>query len=197
MTRKMDRDEAFSRQDVRVKVYFPIRWTGALDPGDLAEEIRSHRSCDRFTTPPTAFTDLPTDLADLTEFQEMSPHIYSMWMSIERRLDHVIRLLSQKVFDAPEMERGYCLNLSAGGALLRLMEKPERGQKLLVRMNPPTFPLFILEIIAVAKSVAPDAEKGGGWLVSVEFEAINDQDREDLITYIFKRQREILRSKSG
>jgi len=189
-------EESFERQDVRVSVYFPVRWRIAENPEDLVEEINNHRTCDRFTTPPTAFTDLPSDLADLTEFQEMSPHIYRMWMTLERKLDHIIRLLNQKVFDDPGMEEGFCLDISAGGAMIRTAKKVEPGERLLVRMAPPTFPMFIIEVVALVKSAEPDEAREGKWIISVEFEALNHSDREDLITYIFKRQREILRKKS-
>lgn len=193
---RMDRNEFYDRQDVRVAVYFPVRWRKTEDPENLAEEIRNHRTSDRFTTPPTAFSDLPSDLADLTEFQEMSPHIYSMWMSMERKMDHIIRLLSQKVFDDPRFELGYCLNLSAGGALLRLASELKPGDILQARFTPPTFPLYIAEAVSSVKSVEPDKEREGQWLVNISFDTINKNDKEDLVSYIFKRQREILRDKA-
>ncbi|VAX16169.1 hypothetical protein MNBD_NITROSPINAE04-1512 [hydrothermal vent metagenome] len=192
----MDHNNPGERNDVRVAVFFPIRWKKPDNVADLSAEIENHRTCDRFATPPTAFTDLPSDLSDITEFQEMEPHTLTMWMSLERKLDHIIRRIDQKTFDNPNMEQGRCLNISAGGAYLRISKKLAVGDTIQARLAPPTFPLFIVEILGVVMSIKPDKNNKGDFLVSVSFTAINHSDREDLITYVFKRQREILREKS-
>ncbi len=192
----MERSDISGRDSVRVSVFFPARWRRIEDAEDLGLEIESHRTCDRFTTPPTAFSDLPSDLNDLTQFQEMSPQIYTLWMSLERKIDYLIRMINPKVFDDPSMEQCICIDLSAGGAHLRMEAHVKEEDKLLIRLTPPTFPLFILEAIVTVKMVEIDKENEGRSLIRVEFSSINLGDKEDLISYIFKRQREILRLKS-
>lgn len=193
----MGAKEISGRRNIRVSVFFPILWRRADDNAeDLAAEIENHKTSDRFTTPPTAFADLPSDLSDLAEFKEMSPHTFTVWMTIERKLDYIIRALNPKIFSDPEMERSVCLNLSAGGANIRIKPKMKKGDMLLVRFTLPTFPLFIVEALAKVKSQAEDKEKKNEWLTRIRFESINLGDKEDLIAYVFKRQREILRLKS-
>ena len=55
------------RENVRVKVLFPVRWKTCAISGDLADLIRCHRTSDRFCAPPPSFADLPADLTDLTD----------------------------------------------------------------------------------------------------------------------------------
>lgn len=192
----MERNDISERDSVRVSVFFPAKWRRAEDAEDLGLEIESHRTSDRFTTPPTAFSDLPSDLNDLTEFQEMSPHTLTLWMSMERKLDYLIRMINPNVFDDPSMEQCICIDLSSGGAHLRMEAHVKVEDKLLLRLAPPTFPQFIVEAVVIVKSVEVDNENEGRSLIRVEFSSINLNDKEDLISYIFKRQREILRLKS-
>lgn len=64
-------------------------------------------------------------------------------------------------------------------------------------MSPPIFPVFLVEAVGKVISSKQDAEKEGEWVANLEFTAINTSDSEDLISFIFKRQREILRDGSG
>ncbi len=189
----MDRNKATERENVRVEVFFPVRWRTPADPDGLARTITNHRTCDRFSAPPTAFSDLPADLTDLAEFQETSPHIYRMWMSLERKLDHIIWLHSKISFEDPDMEDSVCLNLSVGGASLQTSRELSIGETIHLRMTPPMFPVFIVEALGKVIASEKDPETEGKWVAGVEFTAINTSDSEDLISFIFKRQREILR----
>ena len=185
------------RESVRVDVYFPVRWKRSGDPTHISSIIQSHRTCDRFSAPPSAVADLPADLTELTEFQETTPHIYRMWMSIERKLDHIIWSINKDQYDDPEMEEGICINMSQGGASILVSSQVPVGEFVQLRMMPPTFPVFLVEIVGKTLSCSPDPDSRGKWTLGLEFTALNSNDREDLITYIFKRQREILRDGSS
>jgi len=192
----MNRDNTAGRENVRVEVFFPIRWRKPEDVGDLKKSIINHRTCDRFSAPPTAFADLPVDLTDLTEFQETSPHIYRMWMALERKIDHIIWLMNKNVFDDPGMDDGVCLDLSVGGASALISQEISVGDEIHLRMSPPIFPVFLVEAVGKVLSSEKDEEKENKWVTNLEFTAINTSDSEDLISFIFKRQREILRDGS-
>lgn len=193
----MDRDNSASRENVRVEVFFPIRWRMPEDIGDLKKSIINHRTCDRFSAPPSTFADLPADLIDLTEFQETSPHIYRMWMALERKLDHLIWLMNKNTFVDSGMDDGACLDLSVGGASVQISKKLSAGDEIHLRMSPPIFPVFLVEAVGKVLSSDKDSEKEDKWVTNLEFTAINTSDSEDLISFIFKRQREILRDGPG
>lgn len=193
----MDADSSTPRENVRVDVFFPIRWRIPEEVGDLKKSIINHRTCDRFSAPPTTFADMPADLVDLTEFQETSPHIYRMWMTLERKLDHLIWLMNKNTFVDSGMEDGVCLDLSVGGASVLISRNLSAGEEIHLRMSPPIFPVFLVEAVGRVISSGKDSEKEDKWVASLEFTAINTSDSEDLISYIFKRQREILRDASS
>jgi len=192
----MERDNISERGNVRVSVYFPVRFRLPSDPDHLADLITSHRTCDRFGAPPSAFSDMPSDLTDLTEFQETSPHLFSMWMSLERKIDHLIWMTHKETFEDRDMEQGVCIDMSAGGACIQTDRALAPGNTIHMRMSPPTFPVFLIETLGVVISSHRNERDKGKWSTRVEFTAINKSDQEDLITYIFKRQREILRDTS-
>jgi len=193
---EMDRENSAGRENVRVEVFFPIRWRKPENTDDLKKSIINHRTCDRFSAPPTAFADLPADLTDLAEFQETSPHIYRMWMALERKIDHIIWLMNKNVFDDADMDDGVCLDLSVGGASVQISQELLVGEEIHLRMSLPMFPVFLVEAVGKALSSKQDVEKEGKWIANLEFTAINTSDSEDLISFIFKRQREILRDGS-
>jgi len=190
----MDREEKSERAAVRVNASFGInlRPLGEGEEG-LALEIENHPTSDRYHAPPASFADLPADLNDLAEFQEMQPHIYRMWMTLERKLDYLIRLQNPAVFDDPSMTEYFCIDLSAGGARVRFDDAPTPGKRYLFRLTPPVFPALLVE--AVGTVIGVEEDEAGSKIVSFEFTALNIEDREALITYLFKRQREILRQK--
>ncbi len=191
----MKPNENNERSSVRVPVYFPLRYRPLAEPSDWeVEAIRHHRTCDRFGAPPTAFTDLPGDLNDLNEFQEMQPTLFRMWMSLERKMDHLIWQENRAAWEeTANTFEGRCVDLAAGGAGISLTDPPAVGRRLILRIAPPTFPPFLLETAAEVVRHDPDPTDPSRTLVSTSFVAINDHDREDLISYLFKRQREILR----
>lgn len=193
----MDRDSLGARENVRVEVFFPIRWRIPEDVGDLKKSIINHRTSDRFSAPPSTFADLPADLVDLTEFQETSPHIYRMWMALERKLDHIIWQMNKDTFVDDKMEDAACLDLSVGGASIQISRQLSAGDEIHLRMSPPIFPVFLVEAVGKVISSEKNLEKEGLWITYLEFTAINTSDSEDLISFIFKRQREILRDGSG
>jgi hypothetical protein len=189
----MNQNDGSERTSVRVPVWFPVRYKKLDDDAWTINEVESHRTCDRFGAPPNAFADLPADLNDLTEFQEMEPTVFRMWMTLERKLDHVIWLINRDTFEDPTFSVGRCIDLSAGGARLSITDTFADGERLLVRITPPTFPALVIEVVADVLRTDPDPSDEKRRIISITFAAINPYDREDLISYLFKRQREILR----
>lgn len=177
---------------ISVPVLFKARWRVAPDADTLREEIYHHRTSDRLTTPPPSFTDMPQDLAELAEFQKTSPHIYRMWVALERKLDYLINMASQTPAGAQNLEECFCSSVSEGGLRLRMGKELRVGDIIFVSLTFPSYPLMTIDSLARVTKTQPRPEKEGEWAVTAEYYAINDVDREDVIQYVFKRQREIL-----
>jgi len=162
--------------------------------GDIDEKINSvkyHKTSDRLGLPPQA-DEIPTDLDNVRDLGDIPGYILKMWLSLERKLDTLLQFASAESRHLDGGQLCKIVNISKNG----LTFKPD-GDSLsqtffLIRVSPPTFPPFsidvVVEVEANQKADAKDCYK-------TIFKAINEDDRELLITYIFKRQREILRMK--
>lgn len=184
--------EPFIHGFISVPVLFRAKWRTAPDAETLREEIIHHRTSDRLTTPPPSFTDMPQDLAELADFQKTSPHIYRMWTTLERKLDYVINLMSQNPANKQNMEECVCASVSEGGLRLRIGKEPRPGDIIFVSLSFPTYPLMTIDALVRVTQTQSRPEKAGEWAVTAEYDAINDIDLEDVIQYVFKRQREMI-----
>lgn len=187
-----DGDERFIHGFISVPVLFKARWRTAPDSEILKEEIYHHRTSDRLTAPPPSFTDMPQDLAELAEFQKTSPHIYRMWVALERKLDYIVNMMNQAPASAQNMQECLCSSVSEGGLRLRMDKELRIGDIIFVSLTFPSYPLMTIDSLVRVAKIQPRPEKEGEWVVTGEYYAINDVDMEDVIQYVFKRQREIL-----
>jgi hypothetical protein len=189
-----DVDKTAQREAHRVDTSFPVefRRLNENELADIEEEINSHRTNDRLGLP-SPHSDLPSDLEDLKDYQEMSPQILNMWLSIDQKLDALMKLSRQKALRVPNAREGIIKDISSKGIKIKIYDKLKHGEFILLRISPPTFPSFTLD--AVGKVLKLDSSEGDQKIYNVEFTALNSDDREMLITYVFKRQREILRGR--
>jgi hypothetical protein len=136
------------------------------------------------------------DMVDLDDFKEIYPWLFRMWTSIERRLDFIVQLLHRAREENVQMVQGTCKSLSAAGLSFHARGAVEPGTQIYLRVQPPCFPVILVEMIGLVQRCEPVPGQESRWAVSVNYAAFNSEDREELIGYIFKRQREMLRRKS-
>lgn len=186
--------EASARGAVRVDTSFKIEFRRLQESelDEIVEEITSHRTNDRLGYPPSE-SDLPADLDNLKDYQETTSQVMKMWISIEQKLNVLIKLAGDKAHGIPNAEKGIVKDISAKGLMMKTEAELKKGEYLMLRISPPTFPSFILD--TVGKVISSDPAGKGGRHCKVAFSALNPDDREILIAYVFKRQREILRSR--
>ena len=187
-----DKNENFIHGFISVPVLFKASWRAAPDADILREEILHHRTSDRLTSPPPSFTDMPQDLAELADFQKTSPHIYRMWITLERKMDYIINMMSQIPSHKQNMEECVCSAVSEGGLRLRMNKELRPGEIFFVSLTFPSYPLMTIDALVRVADIQPRLEKEGEWIVTAGYHAINDIDLEDVIQYVFKRQREMI-----
>ncbi|MBI4666788.1 MAG: PilZ domain-containing protein [Nitrospinae bacterium] len=180
---------------VSVPVCFTARWRVAEEPDKLAREIINHRTSDRFTAPPPSFTELPEDMMEMAEFKRANPHLFRMWMALEKKMDYVISLLSSSAKKDEQMGDALCMAVSEGGLKFQVQQPPKIGDKVQTRLTFPSYPMLTIEALAQVTGVEPSVDPAGEFVVTGAFTAINHMDKEDMIQYLFKRQREILQKK--
>ena len=186
--------DSSARGAVRVDTSFALEFRHLQESElhDIVEEITSHRTNDRLGYPPPE-SDLPADLDNLKDYQETTSQVMKMWVSIEQKLNVLIKLAGDKAHGIVNAEKGIVKDISAKGLMMKTEAELKEGEYLMLRISPPTFPSFILDAVGKVLSCGP----GGKDMrhCKVEFTALNPDDREILIAYVFKRQREILRSR--
>jgi hypothetical protein len=155
--------------------------------------ITNHRTSDRLGLPPPS-EEYPTDPTKFQDFQDAPDIIRKMWLSIDQKLDTLIRHIGKKETQLKNSDKGLVIRLSRSLAEFQTGKPLKMGDTLHLRFSPPTFPPFTIDIAGRVSGIA-DPESGGTGLklYKIEFVALNIDDRELLISYIFKRQREILR----
>lgn len=190
------------RQAIRVEVSFQIHYRMILPDQliDLKDEIVNHRTVDKLGLPPVSIADLPSDLEELEDLEEIRvihPWIFKMWTSLERRLDYIAQLLTRSKDSETDLAQGICKSLSATGLSFHAREAIEPGERIYLRVQPPSFPLILVDMVGLVQRCDPVPDQENRWGISVNYDAFNSEDREELISYIFKRQREMLRRKSS
>ncbi len=187
-----DSEEINKREAVRVDTSFPVEFILLEEAGhaDVVEEITNHGTDERLGIPPPAH-GLPADMDNLKDYQEASPLVMKMWLSIDQKLDALMKIIGGQTHRLPDALKAMVKNISSKGVMLKAGKELAVGQHILIRMVPPVFPSFTID--AVGKVIEIDPTRPDGKHYNVEFTALNADDKEYLITYIFKRQREILR----
>lgn len=118
---------------------------------------------------------------------------------LDKKLDFMISLL-QTDTRTQEAEFIRCgLNISGSGIRFPSQQIYEKGDLLWIAMMVPTLPTLRVEAVAqvarVNKSAKLEDKLPGAIMdVSSKFVSINPTHKEEILRYIFKRQREILRS---
>lgn len=93
-------------------------------------------------------------------------------------------------------ETGECINLSGTGITMLIAEELKMNTLLELSIEPSVYPPLLIIALGKVKRVRPSTnKKKGGFEISINIGAINEDDRDELIKYIFKRQREMISSR--
>jgi PilZ domain len=131
----------------------------------------------------------------LTQYDELpEPHekaLTDCLRILNAKLDTIIKLLAFQARDYGSL-RHEDVNISAGGLSAFVAGDFQPGNMVEIRLMLPNAPYAVFYIYGLVVSIE---EVVGRQLVSVEFTLIDDDIREQIVKYVFERQREILRQK--
>ena len=109
------------------------------------------------------------------------------------RQDEILKKITSQDQEEDIYETGECIDISGTGVNMLVSENLSEETLLELNIEPPIHPA--IQIIALGKITrecpSRDKEKSG-YEISVAFTAINEDDREALIKYIFQRQSELI-----
>ncbi len=186
------------RGSIRVAVNFPLSFTPISEKefGDIKDTFCAHTTSDREGRP-SLRQDLPS-LNDMEKEMEetLGQGFLQMWRLIDHKLNLIYSTLMKESFGEWERE-GICVEL--GGWGLKLVDREgvvKSGDRLKMRISPLTYPPFSIVVLGTVQRAENKENEHGDPLceAAVAFDTINRDDQEGLIAYLFKRQREIIRS---
>ena len=183
-----------SRSFLRVDAFMPVKYHRITpEQFETRRNLLVHTGSaerDGMGSPPAPF--LPDEMDGATG---IPPELAHELQSIHKKLDFIIKALGlqtkSSLFGQPPVE----VNISGSGMSFITTEHVGAGALLEIEILLPLYSGTIIGLIAkvvrsdvVGRDEAPQFETG------VRFEAINEDDRELIIRYVFKRQRELLRA---
>lgn len=138
------------------------------------------------------------DWSSLENEKDCSPSFIKILSYIDNKLnliisrqDEIFKNISALKDKKEEFEEGKCIDISGEGMKINLPLGLKEGTMLDLYISPSISPPITIVTIGEIIKVWPKNKKTPeGFKVSVRFMAINEYDRESLIKYIYKRQRE-------
>lgn len=133
--------------------------------------------------------------AILAEFQaltDVEDKVLSDWLKmLNAKLDSIINMLTfqREGFGSLPFAQ---VNISGGGLGFNSREKYNQGDVLEMKMILPTMPPVALYIYGEVVKVE---QQINGYAVAVKFIAMDEDIRDEIVKFVFRRQREILREK--
>lgn len=137
----------------------------------------------------TSFESALTGHQEMPELEDKV--LFECLRILSAKLDAIIQMLAsqKKEYEYLPLQQ---VNISAGGLSTSAMEPVAEGDMVEVRMMLPTAPFFVFYVYGVVVGVEQAASN---WRVSVEFTVIDEDIREQIVKFVFERQREILRKR--
>jgi len=186
------------RQDVRIydRIYFKSeflchrnRKTEVL-PATL-ERIRSNKLIiDSFLKGRYGYPG-----ADEEPYTRESPYNQAVW-EINRKLDLLIHMYLEEEFRELMKTSPKDVNISASGIRFISRQSFEKGDLLEINLILPMVPLLFIRLVGEVIRIKPvTSYETQQYAVAVKFIQMDPESKDDVIRYLFRRQRELLRKR--
>jgi hypothetical protein len=167
----------------------------------------SSRTASRSATRSSDTEAFSFDWSHIEDEVDFDPVLVKILFYLDQKIDKVIsnqeRIL--KKFDTAEevqevSESGECIDISGSGVHMLVTEELIPDTLLELTIKPPINASLQIILLGKLSRIRQSKDmENNGFEASITFTAINEDDRENLIKYIFQRQRELIssRKKSG
>ncbi|MFY9397459.1 MAG: PilZ domain-containing protein [Desulfomonilia bacterium] len=186
------------RQDVRIydKIYFSTKFLChgnrkmEILPGAL-HRIRANRLViDSFLKGKYGYPG-----ADETPYTRETPQSQAIW-EINRKLDLLIHMYLAEDFGELMKSAPRDVNISASGIRFISSEPFENGDLVEISLIFPMVPLLFVRLVGeVIRVRAVTSQEARRYAVAVRFIQLDTESKDDIIRYLFRRQRELLRKR--
>lgn len=125
--------------------------------------------------------------------ENVDPFVIKSLTDINTKLSLVLSMLSREEETCIFTQHPTEANLSESGIGFTMKEEVKKGDFLEMEILMPTFPTVIIKVWGRVIRIKPLPE--GGYRVGVQYTHIKEEDQDSIVHYLFKRQRELLRTK--
>jgi hypothetical protein len=206
---KKDKNADERRNSVRVLDSFTINYNIVTQKeyNKKASLYISSRTASRSATRSSDTEAFSFDWSHIEDEVDFDPVLVKILFYLDQKIDKVIsnqeRIL--KKFDTAEevqevSESGECIDISGSGVHMLVTEELIPDTLLELTIKPPINASLQIILLGKLSRIRQSKDmENNGFEASITFTAINEDDRENLIKYIFQRQRELIssRKKSG
>ncbi len=112
--------------------------------------------------------------------------------SLEDKLDDVLKAMGSESTDDKKANKAMCVDLSSGGMRMITAQQVKRGALAKLTLTlPPLHPVIVVAVGKIVKASPIRLSSGKRAMeTAISFEVINENDREEIVAYSFKRQRQ-------
>ena len=194
-----------SRNSVRIPDSFTINYNIVTQKeyNKKSSLYISRRTANRSGTKSSEVDAFSFDWSHIEDEVDFDPVLVKILFYLDQKIDKVIsnqeKILS-KVDTVEEVQdvskTGECIDISGSGVHMLVTEELSTGSLLELTIEPPINPPIQVILLGKLSRICQSRDKeNNDFDVSVTFTAINEDDRESLIKYIFQRQRELISSR--
>jgi len=194
-----------NRVAVRIHDSFPIKYNIITQKEyDRKESLYiSRRTINRLAGKRKEAEALSFDWSSIEDEEDFDPVLIKILFHLDQKIDKVLarqdkilKKITSQNHEKEIYETGECIDISGTGVNMLISENLSNETMLELNIEPPIHPAIQIIALGKIKRVCPSRDKEkSGYEISVVFTAINEDDRESLIKYIFHRQRELISSR--
>jgi hypothetical protein len=197
-----EKNNSDNRNAVRIHDSFPIKYNIITQKEyDKKESLYiSRRTINRTAGKRKETGAFSFSWSSIEDEEDFDPLLVKVLFHLDQKIDKVLarqdeilKKITSQDQEEDIYETGECIDISGTGVNMLVSENLSEEILLELNIEPPIHPA--IQIIALGKStrVCPSRDKEmSGYEISVAFTAINEDDRESLIKYIFQRQSELI-----
>ena len=195
-----EKNDSDNRDAIRILGSFPIKYNiiTQKEYDRKASLYISRRTINRTAGKENKAGAFSFDWSAIEDEEDFDPSLIKILFRLDQKIDMVLarqdeifKKIASQGHEEDIYKTGECIDISGTGVNMLVSEN--LGEETLLELNiePPIHPA--IQIIALVKIVrvcpSRDKEKSG-YEIAVAYTAINEDDREALIKYIFQRQHE-------
>ena len=194
-----------SRNSVRIPDSFTINYNIVTQKeyNKKASIYISRRTANRSVTKSSEVDAFSFDWSHIEDEVDFDPVLVKILFYLDQKIDKVIsnqEKILNKVDTVEEVQdvskTGECIDISGSGVHMLVTEELSTGSLLELTIEPPINPPIQVILLGKLSRICQSKDnENNDFDASVTFTAINEDDRESLIKYIFQRQRELISSR--